>query len=142
MPRGFPVASARRVLTAAGEHTAKGESFAVETTLSGKSYLRMMLEARRRDFEIVLVYIGTENVEINLTRIRNRVLTGGHDVPEKDVRRRYQRSFENLPLAAERADHIILFDNSEEEGYRVVAVLGLSGNQWFKSIPDWAAPFR
>ena len=137
-----PIAAARQVLSSAREHIHEAESFAVETTLSGKSYLRMMLEARRRDFEIVLVYIGTENVEINLTRIRNRVLTGGHDVPEKDVRRRYQRSFENLPLAAERADHIILFDNSEEEGYRVVAVLGLSGNQWFKSIPDWAAPFR
>ena len=141
-PKGFPVASARCVLTAAGEHIAKGESFAVETTLSGKSYLRMMLEARRCDFEIVLVYIGTENVEINLTRIGNRVLAGGHDVPEKDVRRRYQRSFENLPLAAQRADHSILFDNSTEEGYRLIAVLGLSGNQWFKPIPDWATPLR
>jgi predicted ABC-type ATPase len=38
MPQGFPVASARHVLTAAGEHIAKRESFAVETTLSGKSY--------------------------------------------------------------------------------------------------------
>ena len=66
MPLGFPVASARHVLTAAGEHIAKGESFAVETTLSGKGYLRMMLDARKRDFEIVLVYIGTENIETNL----------------------------------------------------------------------------
>jgi len=41
----------------------------------------MMLQARSRGFEIVLVYIGTENVEINLARIRNRVLAGGHDVP-------------------------------------------------------------
>ena len=53
----------------------------------------MMLAARNRGFEIVLIYIGTEDVEINLTRIRNRVLAGGHDVPEEDVRRRYKRSF-------------------------------------------------
>jgi predicted ABC-type ATPase len=139
MPSGFPVASARRVLKAAKEHIAKAESFAVETTLAGKHYLQMMVDARIRGFEVVQVYIGTENVEINLARIRNRVLAGGHDVPEADVRRRYKRSFENLPIAIQRADHTILFDNSTEEGYRLIAVLGPSGNQWFEPIPDWAA---
>jgi predicted ABC-type ATPase len=93
-PATFPIAAARQVLASAGEHVRKCESFAVETTLAGKHYLRLMLSARKRNFEIVLVYIGTENVEINVTRIRNRVLAGGHDVPEQDVRRRYMRSFE------------------------------------------------
>jgi predicted ABC-type ATPase len=58
----------------------------------------MMLDAHRFGFEIVLVYIGTDNVEINLGRIRDRVLAGGHNVPETDVRRRYQRSLANLPI--------------------------------------------
>ena len=98
----------------------------------------MMVDARIRGFEIVLVYIGTGNVEINLARIRNRVLAGGHNVPEEDVRRRYKRSFENLPKAIQRADNTILFDNSSEEGYRLVALLGPSGNQWFDPIPEWA----
>jgi predicted ABC-type ATPase len=138
MPSGFPVASARRVLKSAKEHIAKAESFAVETTLAGKHYLQMMVDARTRGFEVVLVYIGTENVEINLARIKNRVLAGGHNVPEEDVRRRYKRSFENLPTAIQRADHTILFDNSSEEGYRLVAVLGAPVNQWFEPIPDWA----
>ena len=66
---------------------------------------------------IVLVYIGTERVETNLGRIRDRVLAGGHNVPEEDVRRRYKRSFENLATALQRADYTILFDNSTEEGY-------------------------
>jgi predicted ABC-type ATPase len=91
-----------------------------------------------RGFEVVLVYIGTENVEINLARIRNRVFAGGHDVPESDVRRRYQRSFMSLPIAIERADHTILFDNSTEEGYRLVAILEPAGGQWFEPVPDWA----
>ena len=56
-----------------------------------------MIDARECGFEIVLVYIGTERVGINLGRIRDRVLAGGHNVPEEDVRRRYKRSFENLP---------------------------------------------
>ena len=133
-----PVAAARQVLRSAAEHLAKRESFAVETTLSGKNYLQMMLDAKSRGFEVRLVYIGTESVEINLARIRNRVLTGGHDVPGKDVRRRYQRSLENLPVAIERADDSILFDNSTSDGYRLVAILGLTGNRWFEPKPSWA----
>jgi predicted ABC-type ATPase len=89
----FPMAAARHVLNSAEAHLKNAESFAVETTLAGRNYLQMMREARNRGFEIVLVYIGTENVGINLTRIKNRVLAGGHDVPEEDVRRRYRRSF-------------------------------------------------
>jgi predicted ABC-type ATPase len=72
-----PVAAARQVLKSAAEHLAKSKSFAVETTLAGKNYLQMMLDARDRGFEVRLVYVGTENVEINLVRIRNRVLAGG-----------------------------------------------------------------
>jgi len=102
----------------------------------------MMVDARIRGFEIVLVYIGTENVATNLARIRNRVLTGGHDVPELDVRRRYIRSFENLLTAMSRADHTILFDNSSEEGYRLIAVLGPPENQWFEPVPAWAAAMK
>jgi len=83
----FPIAGARQVLKSANDHLHRAKSFAVETTLSGKNYLRMMLDAHRFAFEIVLVYIGTDNVEINLGRIRDRVLAGGHNVPETDVRR-------------------------------------------------------
>jgi predicted ABC-type ATPase len=133
----FPMAAARHVLKSAAEHLSKAESFAVETTMAGRNYLQMMLDARNRGFEVVLVYIGTENVEINLSRIRNRVLAGGHDVPEKDVRRRYQRSFNNLPIAITRADHAILFDNSTEDGYRLIAILSARGNQWFEPKPPW-----
>jgi predicted ABC-type ATPase len=133
----FPIAAARNVLKSAREHLKKAESFAVETTLAGKNYLRMMLEARNCGFEIILVYIGTENVEINLARIQNRVLAGGHDVPEEDVRRRFKRSFENLPIAIKRAHHTILFDNSTEDGYRLIAILSTTGNQWFEPKPPW-----
>ena len=73
----LPIEAARQVLKSASEHLDRGQSFAVETTLSGKNYLRMMLDAKKRGFEIVLVYIGTETVEINLARIRNRVIAGG-----------------------------------------------------------------
>jgi predicted ABC-type ATPase len=139
IPGTSAVAAARHVLTVAHKHISKRESFAVETTIAGQGYLRMMVDARTRGFEVVLVFIGTENVELNLARIRDRVLSGGHNVPEGDVRRRYKRSFENLPIAIQRADHTILFDNSSEEGYRLIAVLGPPETQWFEPVPAWAA---
>jgi predicted ABC-type ATPase len=138
-PTAFPIEGARQVLRSADDHLHRAKSFAVETTLSGKNYLRMMLDARHFGFEIVLVYIGTDNVETNLARIRARVLTGGHDVPEADVRRRFQRSLANLSVAAKRADYTILFDNSTEEGYRLVAILSPTGNRWLNPRPAWAS---
>lgn len=138
----FPIAGVRQVLKSAHEHLRRAESFAIETTLAGKNYLQMMIDARLLGFEIVLVYIGTENVEINLARIRNRVLAGGHDVPEDDVRRRYKRSLANLPVAIKRADHTILFDNSAESGYRLIVILSSTENEWLEAPPAWAAAVK
>jgi predicted ABC-type ATPase len=102
----------------------------------------MMRTARAKGFDVVLVYIGTEDVEINLARIAKRVQGGGHDVPEVDVRRRYRRSFDNLPVATTYADHSLLFDNSSVQGYQLVALLSAAGSQWFEPLPRWAAPLR
>jgi predicted ABC-type ATPase len=59
------------------------------------------------------------------------------------VRRRYRRSFQNLAAAIDRADHTILFDNSTEDGYRPVAILGANEDRskedhWFDPRPRWA----
>ena len=85
-----------------------------------------MLAARKRGFEIVLIYIGTEDVEINLTRIRNRVLAGGHDVPEEDVRRRYKRSFANLPTAIDYLNTLATQAKAVKEAFKGTSS-GVSG---------------
>jgi predicted ABC-type ATPase len=138
------IAAGKEVLRLAKEHLKQRESFAVETTLSGKNYLQMMQYARGidRGFEVILIYIGTESVEINLARIAKRVLAGGHNVPEMDVRRRFLRSLQNLPAAAGLADRGILFDNSKDFGYQLVCLLGRELPQWFPPLPLWAAEFQ
>jgi predicted ABC-type ATPase len=138
------IAAGKEVLRLAKEHLKRRESFAVETTLSGKNYLQMMRYARGidRGFEAVLIYIGTERVEINLARIAKRVRAGGHDVPEMDVRRRYLRSLQNLPAAAAIADRVLLFDNSDDLGYQPVGLLGRGLHQWFHPLPLWANEFQ
>ena len=138
------IAAGKEVLRLTKEHLKRRESFAVETTLSGKNYLQMMEYARGidRGFEVVLIYIGTESVEINLARIAKRVLGGGHNVPEMDVRQRYLRSLQNLPAAAVIADRVLLFDNSDDLGYQPVGLLGRRLHQWFPPLPVWAAEIQ
>ncbi len=136
------IAAGRQALQVAKQLLRDQKSFAVETTLSGKNYLQMMLDAHALGFEVVLVYIGTETVEINLARIANRVVAGGHDVPEADVRRRYQRSLENVSTAISRADHVILFDNSSEWGYQLLGVIDQGLAEWLEPLPHWAGELR
>jgi len=118
-------------------------SFSVETTLSGGTYLRMLARASELGYKSRLFYIGTESVEINIVRIRARVLKGGHDVPVEDQLRRYPRSFKNLQRAIELADASVLFDNSTDAGYRIVG-LKLMGMKMLpvEPLPVWAEFLR
>ena len=58
------IAAARQVLQDIRQHLRARQDFAVETTLSGKNYLRVMLDAHARGFEVVLVYIGDERLHV------------------------------------------------------------------------------
>lgn len=138
-----PLAAGRRVLQQIQDNLQNRRTFAVETTLSGKIYLQTMLDARNLDFHVNLIYVGTCDVNINLARVAKRVVLKGHNVAEPDIRRRYQRSLDNLLIAAPRSDLAIIFDNSRaiaeassHQAYELVAVL----NNVEKSEPEWANP--
>ena len=68
------------------------QSFIIETTLSGKYLIKVIQEAKEKDFEVSLFYLFLENQDENIYRVKNRVLNGGHNVPVDDVIRRYYRS--------------------------------------------------
>jgi predicted ABC-type ATPase len=103
------LAAGRQVLQQIQNNLGNQRTFAVETTLSGKVYLQTMLDARRLGFRINLIYVGTADVSINLARVAKRVALNGHNVAEADIRRRYQRSLDNLLIAAPRSDLVIIF---------------------------------
>lgn len=81
-----------------------------------------MKQARTAGFTVTLTFVGTDDVEINMERIRARVALGGHDVPEPDVRRRYTRGFQNLDAALNLADTVIFYDNSFSYGPEPFAI--------------------
>jgi predicted ABC-type ATPase len=68
------------------------KSFMIESTLSGKYLKDVINKAKEKDFKIVLIYLFLETEDENISRVRNRVLNGGHDVPLEDIKRRYFRS--------------------------------------------------
>lgn len=89
--------------------------FAFETTLSGKTHASFLREQRARGYSIHLFFLWIPSVELAIGRIKDRVASGGHDVEDADVRRRFSRSISNLfniyrPLL----DSWYLFDNSTD----------------------------
>lgn len=91
-----------------------GESFVMETTLSGRSLYNTLQQAREAGYTISIVFIFLDSPESCLDRIRERVLKGGHPVPEEDVRRRFQRSKINFWKTYRlTADIWFLFYNSD-----------------------------
>jgi predicted ABC-type ATPase len=90
----------------------EGLSFAFETVFSHPSTLLDMQRCRATGFEVFVVFVTTENPEINVGRVAGRYQAGGHDVPVDRIRLRYQRTMALLPRIVEEADHVSVYDNS------------------------------
>ena len=74
----------------------KNESFAFETTFSGKGYVKKIKDWKKKQYEIIIYYLSLPSVEFAIERVKLRVAQGGHNVPEQDIRRRFERSLDNF----------------------------------------------
>jgi predicted ABC-type ATPase len=72
------------------------ESFAFETTLSGRGYLKLIRELRTAGWQVELIYLALPSVEMSRLRVAERVAHGGHAIPDVDLIRRFPRSLHNL----------------------------------------------
>jgi predicted ABC-type ATPase len=87
--------------------------FGFESTLSGASHQRFIRRLLGLQYEVHIFFLWVEDVGVALSRIRSRVETGGHGVPEIVVRRRFHRSLRNFfRVYTALATSWILFDNS------------------------------
>lgn len=98
------------------------QSFVFETTLSSQQSLRLMRDAKAAGFTVGLYYTALDSVETNIERVRQRVLKGGHDIPEGDIRRRHRGSLAKLSEALKIADEVVLVDNSGLEPHEVFVI--------------------
>ena len=94
-------------------HARRGENFGFETTLSGRNCLDLIRQLRQQGYEVHLFLLWLPTIDVALSRIKDRVLKGGHHVPESVVRRRFDRSLHNFLLRYRSlASTWLLFDNS------------------------------
>jgi len=96
------------------------ESVVLESTISGNYHERVLQHAKKAKYEIVFIYIFLSSVEQNLARIKQRVMLGGHNVPEIDVTRRYKRSLKNFWDIQKTVNQWELYYNGETS-YKLIA---------------------
>ena len=114
-PETVSLAAGRRVLKRLDRAVEAREDFVYETTLSSHQSLALMARCRTERYEVSLVFVALQSVDLHLRRVAERVAAGGHDIPEHVIRRRYDSAFARLPEAIRAADRVLLFDNSALE---------------------------
>ncbi len=94
-------------------HARKGDSFAFETTLSGRSYARWIPRWQEQGYRVKLFFLQLPTVEAAVKRVAQRVAEGGHDVPEAVIRRRFHAGWRNFEMVyRDLVDEWALYDNS------------------------------
>ena len=85
-----------------------------ETVLSADDKLDFIQRAKDAGYFIRLFFVGTDSPAINASRIANRVMEGGHDVPISKIISRYSKSIANCAKLSTMVDRLYVYDNSEE----------------------------
>ena len=115
-PNKMSVEAGRLMIRHIDECVSKNESFAFETTLSGKGYAKKINSWKHQGYEIIIYYLKLPSVDIAIERVKLRVTQGGHNVLEKDIKRRFERSWLNFEkIYKPLADSWIVFDTSGKE---------------------------
>lgn len=112
-PAKMAVEAGRLMIQHINECIRRNESFAFEATLSGKGYCKKIREWKKQGYEIIIYFLRLPSLEFAIERVKLRVDKGGHDVPERDIRRRFERSWNNFnALYKPLADSWAIFDTS------------------------------
>jgi len=123
------IAASRLFLREIDNCITKREDFAFETTLSGRSYLKLIKRMQARDWEVELVYLALPSVEMSKMRVLERVAHGGHNIPVKDIERRFPRSLNNLLVEFSFvANSCVCFMNASKQPVQVFEQKGVNRN--------------
>ena len=90
------IAASRLFLREIDTRVQARQDFAFETTLSGRSYLKLIRRLHEESWRVELIYLALPSVEMSKLRVAERVTHGGHNIPLSDIERRFPRSLRNL----------------------------------------------
>jgi len=128
-----------------------GEDYFFETTLGGNTVPARLRQALEAGHEVRVWYVALASPELHIARVAARVKSGGHDIPEESIRRRYDDSRRNLVALLPRLTELQVYDNSHEappeqgEAPRPELVLhwrdgACIGPDDLRATPTWARP--
>ena len=120
----------------------KKQSMIFETVLSALDKIAFIERAKQQDFFIRLFFISTDNPQINASRVAQRVMKGGHDVPIQKIINRYYKSIANCTLLAKNVDRLYVYDNSIENSLPKLLFRANDGKfvKQYTDMHDWAKP--
>jgi len=115
----------------------KRADFAVETTLAGRTYISFLRRLRGEGYRVELYYFWLPSAEMAIERVRNRVASGGHNIPEATIRQRYGRSMRNFWTEYRSlADFWAVYHNGGSSP-RLTAAGSLDGESVIAHPSDW-----
>jgi len=113
-PDNVAIEAGRIMLSRIRDLMKNNVDFAFETTLASKSYVKYILEAQARGYMVTLVFFWLNSPELAIERVKTRVISGGHNIPEDIIRRRYNAGINNLShMYLPISDYWMIIDNSE-----------------------------
>lgn len=114
-PEMAAIAAGKLMLKRIDSCVLSGQPFAIETTLSGKGYLRKIEKWKAQGYRVVLYYFSLPSGDIAVKRVQYRVENGGHNIPIDVIKRRFNRSCANLALYLGVVDSWSIYDSSGGE---------------------------
>jgi predicted ABC-type ATPase len=121
-PESVAIQAGRIMLDQLHDLAKRRENFAFETTLAARTYASWLNSIRQTGYEVSLFYFWLKSADLAVSRVANRVLAGGHHIPEVTIRQRYSRSVRNLfELYMPVVTTWKVYDNSEDGGPRFIA---------------------
>ena len=117
------------------------KSLIFETVLSAKDKIDYIERAKEAGFFVRLFFVYTKSPAINASRIAQRVMKGGHDVPITKVISRYQKSILNCKYIATKVDRTYLYDNSVDDAEQQLLIRlsdGIIVKRYVEQLPEWA----
>lgn len=112
-PEGVAIQAGRLMIDRIIQLLKEGESFAFETTLATRSYVKLIQQAQKRGYFVTLLFFSLASPEQAEKRVAKRVSLGGHNIPTDVIHRRYDNGLRNLfELYMPICDYWALYDNS------------------------------
>ncbi|MEH3114644.1 zeta toxin family protein [Pedobacter terrae] len=113
-PESVAIQAGKIMLNRIDELLLQKANFAIETTLTTKSYLNTIKRAKALGYQVTLLFFWLNEVELAIERVKMRVSEGGHDIPEDVIRRRYYKGIQNLQQFIKTVDFWFVLNNSKK----------------------------